>query len=475
MSAADAPERHPLAYLLARRGMKAQAYLLRVADQHHRMGFGQMACRREKVSRWIRGDYAPSYRTQVAMAALEGIGSDAIHAHGWPGWLLLALPEDRTILSAPWTTTGTVRALEIAGGPVDRRKFLITTTLTLGAAVAQWSGAAPAGVGPVEGRRIGADVPDLFERRLADLRRLDDHMGSGEVYAAARAELGLIVTTIKNASYSERIGRRLFGAAAEASRSAGWTAYDSGQPAAAERHFACALRAAASADDTAAATNTLSFWAIQHYSTGNPRGAADLISAALNQAPRIGSARMTAMLHARACRAHARAGDARAAGRSANAALAAYTNAGPVEDDPACVYWFDLGETLKLLGTSALNLGDPRQALAHFGDAFDAHASEAYDGAAFPRSHALHLARIADAHLALGDFDAAAATAGDAVTSMGGVASARGTQTLDDLRMKLGRHRNVPAVADFLNVTRHEGISGGQLPDAGDNVLHQHS
>lgn len=453
IAAADAVERHPLAYLLAQRGVKAQAYLLRVSEQHKRMGYGQMAYRREKVSRWIRGDYAPNYHTQLAMAALEGIGAEAIHAHGWPGWLLLAVPEDHTVLAAPFTTAGTVHALEITGGPVDRRKFLITTTLTLGTAVAQWSGAAPAGAAPTGGHRIDAGVPDLFERRLGDLRRLDDHMGSGEVYGAARTELRLITSTLKDASYSETVGRRLFGAAAEASRCAGWTAYDSGRTAAAERHYASALRAAASAGDLVTGTNTLSFWAIAHYSTGDPRGAVDLIETALTQAPRIGSARMTAMLHARACRAHARAGDTRAADRSANAALDAYAHAGPVQDDPPCVYWFDLGETHKLLGTSALDLGDPKRALAHFQDAFHAHTSEAYDGTAYPRSQSLHLARIAQAHLAMGDVDAAVATARDAVTRMGGVTSARGTNTLDDLRTQLARRRGVPAVADFLNDT----------------------
>ncbi|MFI5774516.1 hypothetical protein ACIA74_39740 [Streptomyces sp. NPDC051658] len=143
----DAAERHPLAYLLAVRGTKAEAYLLRVAEQHQRMGYGQMAYRKEKASRWIAGVYAPSYHTQLAMAALEGIGPEAIHAHGWPGWLLLALP-DHTLFTLPWTTTGTVHALEITGGPVDRRKFLITTSVTLGATVAQWSAAAPAGAAP---------------------------------------------------------------------------------------------------------------------------------------------------------------------------------------------------------------------------------------------------------------------------------------------------------------------------------------
>ncbi|WP_331759866.1 transcriptional regulator (plasmid) [Streptomyces sp. NBC_01525] len=453
----DAAERHPLAYLLAVRGQKAEAYLLRVAEQHQRMGYGQMAYRREKVSRWIRGDYAPSYRTQLAMATLEGIPPEAIHANGWPGWLLVALP-DHTLFALPWTSTGTVHALEITGGPVDRRQFLITTSVTLGATVAQWSAASPAGTAPTAGRRIGADVPALFEHRLEGLRRLDDTVGSGDVYDAARAELRLITTTLKTASFGEGVERRLFGAAAEASRSAGWTAYDSGKTAAAERHYATALRAAASADDPVVAANTLSFWAIQHYSTGNPRGAVDLIEAALSQAPRTGSARMTSMLHARACRAHAHAGDTRAADRSANAALDAYEHAGPIEDDLPCVYWYNLGEAHQLLGSSALNLGNPKRALAHFLEASD--AQEAYNADAFPRGHAIYLSRLAEAHLSLGDVDAAVATAHDAVDRMGGVTSARGTNTLADLRKKLTRRRGIPAVADFLAYTSTPGPRG---------------
>ncbi|MFH0180997.1 hypothetical protein [Streptomyces cacaoi] len=205
------------------------------------------------------------------------------------------------------------------------------------------------------------------------------------------------------------------------------------------------------------AANTLAFWAIQHYSTGDPLGAVDLVEAALSQAPKTGSARMTSMLHARACRAHARAGDTRAADRSANAALNAYENAAPIDDDLPCVYWYNLGEAHQLIGSSALNLGNPKRAVVHFLEASAVHTSqEAYNGDAFPRGHAIYPARLAEAHLSLGDVDAAVATAHDAVDRMGGVTSARGTSTLEDLRKKLARRRGIPAVADFLDYTDTE-------------------
>ncbi|MFG2675537.1 hypothetical protein [Streptomyces sp. NPDC048445] len=109
------------------------------------------------------------------------------------------------------------------------------------------------------------------------------------------------------------------------------------------------------------------------------------------------------------------------------------------------------GETHRLLGSSALNLGNPRQALTHFQDVSTAHRSEgeACTGDALPRGHSIYLARLAEAHLALGDIDASHS----AVARMGGVTSPRGTSTLNDLRQKLGRRRAVPAVANFLNYT----------------------
>ncbi|SHN26705.1 hypothetical protein [Actinacidiphila paucisporea] len=129
--------------------------------------------------------------------------------------------------------------------------------------------------------------------------------------------------------------------------------------------------------------NTAAFWAILHYSHGNARGAITLLDTALTIAPRIGSERLTAMLYARACRAHARAGDTRAADRAADAALTAYDRTGPVTEDPGCVYWVNRGEIHQLLGSSSLNLHYPATALSHFQNATTAHA-EAYDGDASP-------------------------------------------------------------------------------------------
>lgn len=441
---------HPLARMLADNGWKGVEYLRRVAARHDELGYGAMPVDKKRIPRWIHKGVVPEWTAQLTMADLHGIPVQALYDHPWPDWLASAAHDDAAILDPPWSTATTIQILaSMAGGPMDRRGFLIVSAL--GAVTSQWANALPAAAGA--GRRVDASVAEFHEVRLDALRRLDDQVGSEEVYRAARAELDMITDTLTRTSHPESVGRRIYAAAAEALRICGWTAYDSGRHAAAELHYVAALRASAEAGDETVGANTLSFWAIQRYSTGDPRGAVHLIEAALEKAPAIGSPRMTAMLHARLARAHAKAADHAASDRAAGAAFDAYDRVSPGLADPDCVYWVNRGELHQLAGSSALDLGQPRRALTHFKAAPAAQTTEAYDDEAFPRGAAIYLARESEARLALGDIDGAVHTAHRAVEHLGGVTSARGTATLTDLRTRLAHHQAVPAVRDFLHST----------------------
>jgi hypothetical protein len=447
-------DEHPLRYLLHLHGWKATGYLTHLSPHYRRLGYGSLdTTQRKRVSRWLNEGVVPELPVQRAMAALHGVPQYEVTARPWPAWLALACIRDRALLDAPWTPQSTTTLLDrIAafGDTMDRRAFALATAVS--PLIAQAVTAGPAGARE-HGRRIGASTPKLFEESLAVLRRQDDQLGSGHVYTCARAQLRVIASTLAQASYAETTGRRLYAAAAEAARICGWTAYDSGRHALAEEFYITALRAAASAGDPAVTANTLAFWAILRYSTGDPGGAADLVGGALRQAPAIGSARMEAMLHSRLGRAHAKAGDLAAADRAHGAAFAAYERALDRHDEePDCVYWVTLGELHMLAGSSALNLGEPRRALAHFGQA-SASVHDRYQEDAFPRGAAIYLARDAEARVALGDLDGAVATAQRAVSHLGGVDSARGSSTLTDLRARFSAHRRVPAVRDWLEAT----------------------
>ncbi|WP_258038866.1 transcriptional regulator [Streptomyces sp. SM12] len=441
-------DEHPLRHILRVNGWSATEYLARLSPIHAQLGHGTIPLDRKRVHRWIKRGIAPSMPAQRAMARLHKIPEREITARPWPMWLALACHSDRST-TAPWTPEGTLELLDhaAAGGPVDRRGFMIGTGL---APVLAGAASATPAHAQTTGRQIGAATPALFEECLAVLRRQDDQFGSGQVHASARAQLRLITGTLRDAAYTEHTGRRLYAAAAEAARICAWTAYDSGRHALAEEFYITALRAAATADDPVVTANTLAFWSIQRYSTGDPHGAADLVTHALSLSHRIGSPRMDAMLLTRLARAHAQAGDERASHRAQDAALTEFSTAESrsPEDDPDCVYWVNLAELHMLHGSCALNLGHPKQALAQF----DA-AGEQYRGHDFPRAAVIYLARSAEAQIRLRDLDGAVATAHTAIAHIGGVQSARGSSTLKDLRERFADHSDAPVVRHFLLTT----------------------
>lgn len=363
---ATAVQTHPLTTLISRHSLTAAGYLKKVADRHEALGFGAMAHRKEKATRWTREGVTPEKTALLAIASLHGIDFADVDRYGWPGFLLLALDDDRTVLESPWTAAGTVNVLTDVGGPVDRRGFLIASTSTLAAAVAQWITAEPALAVPAGGRRVGAEAAGLFDIRLDALRHLDDTVGAGQVYDAAVLEIRLITDLLNHASYTEATGRRLFASAAEASRLAGWCSYDEGRHAAAERHFVAALRASGSAQDPTLGAVTLAFWANLRYNADDPQGALHLLDGALADRGKISSPRVIAMLHARAARAHSKAGEPTAAWRQIDAAFTAYAKADTPEADLPSMYWINHGELHQVAASSALSLGEPKRALENF-------------------------------------------------------------------------------------------------------------
>ncbi|MFI9206391.1 tol-pal system YbgF family protein [Streptomyces sp. NPDC053048] len=449
----DKPFRHPLAALRHELDLTAEEYLDRLSPVHAALGYGHLSTRREKVTRWESGIHAPETVTQYAMAAFHNVPREAVDDMGWPHWLLIAFPDDRPILDSPWTPMGTVRSVAAAarGGSVDRRGFLIASGTTLTAVTAGWTDALSTthAVAATRGRRrLTADTITRLEQRLDDLRRLDDVLGGGELRPAAAAEFQLLSALANDATYTEDVGRRLLAALAEASRMCGWLHFDAGRHAGAQSFYITALRASATAGDRATGANILAFMAIQTYSTGNPQDAVNLVRTAQEQAAGHSTPRVRAMLHARAARALSKTGDRKACARELDAARDAYAH-GTHDDDPPWSYWLDAGEIEMLSGSSALDLGDPRTALHYFEAAYK--AAYATDG--YVRDHALYLTRAAQAHLDLGDLDAACATATKALTQTDGVDSSRPSDALDGIRSQLMPHRHVRAVRQFLSLS----------------------
>ncbi|MGH3771446.1 MAG: hypothetical protein ACRDRW_08640 [Pseudonocardiaceae bacterium] len=367
--------RHPLAALRAHLGLSATKYLVLVAQRHRALGLGQMAIRREKVSRWEANLYEPERSAQLAMADLHAVPVARVLARGWPDWLLdtdaLHTRADDVVFRGPWSQAGTIAALaaDARGGSMDRRGFLIANGATLATITHGWLDELGAGsrTGWLAGRRrLTTSIVSHLDERLDHLRRLDDVLGGPELRNTALAECQLLQRLAANTTYDDAVGARLFSTISEAARICGWQHFDAGYHAVAQRFFTTSLRASATAGDPRAGAHTLSFLAIQTYSLGNPADAVHLVETAVDQTRHSVTPRTAAMLHVRLARALSKIpGGAQRCLAELGRAQDAYAR-GPHDDDPAWTYWLTDGELEMLAGSCALDLGRPGQALDHF-------------------------------------------------------------------------------------------------------------
>lgn len=352
--------------------------------------------------------------------------------------------------NVPWTQDGTLTVLTelVDGSGVDRRGFL-TAGLALSTSATNWSKA----LEPIRPARTPTALPNgpallaHMDDRLDHLRHLDDELGSGEVYKLARTELSLTVKLIKTRRYTGATLDHLHSMAAETARQVAWSAFDQDRFGIAQRFFDASLRASAEAGDPISGAYTLSFAAIQCYSTPHQASrAVSLLDTARTQVKRKGTPRMEAMLAARTARALSKTGTKKEAARQLHLARVALDK-GRCDDDPKTLYWVDYGEIEMIAGSSALELGDPAEAVRRF----EAALSASYPGdEEFPRSHAIYLARASEAHLAMHDLDGAVAKARHAAACLGLVDSARSASELKGLCEKLAPHTSYAAVRDFL-------------------------
>ena len=352
-----------------------------------------------------------------------------------------------------WDPAGTLSAVSrgLSRSDLDRRAFVIASGAALAGIAGSWKLALDH-PSPLHGngtRQVSNDLITNIEQRLGLLRHLDDELGSSQLARLARGELGLIARMLRDGSYTDTAGRRLYSLMAEAGRQAAWDYFDQGEHGTAQAYFETALRASATAGDQIAGAYALSFLAVQCYSTRQPQTAVSLLETAQDKAGRSATPLMTAMLAARSARALSKAGDRRACASKLLQAHSALDK-GPHPDDPETLYWVTRGEVEMIAGSSALDLGDPAEAIRRF----DAAIKADYRGDdQYPRSHAIYMARAAEAHLALHDLDAAAVKAAHAARCMRGVGSARSASTLASLRSKLAGHAASSAVRAFLQET----------------------
>ncbi|MFF3441792.1 hypothetical protein [Streptosporangium sp. NPDC002721] len=417
--------RHPLTYLRAQRGWT----LADVAELVQRRSGLNMATHRQKVYRWEH-QVVPELAAQLAIAEEVGVDAQTVLNLGWPSWLLTA--DGTEPLDQAWTPE---TAKQIMAGCMsadgDRRGFLLLSGNETAELAGAWA-TIPTGkiMRAGGGGTVDAEVVTWVEDAIHRLWHLDDLVGGDYCLHLAQANLQLISRLLHGGRYRSAVERRLYGAAGELLRFAGWCAFDSHRHAAAARYWHAGLRTSAAGGDTLTGAYILSLMAMQHTYAGDGRAAINLLHTARERigpgAPRT----VHAMLDAWQVRAHAVAGEARQAVEVLFRADDHWGRRDP-DDDPPWIYWMRQPSHTIEVGAGFVQLGRPDIAVRLLEDGM------AERGIDYTRDTVLGLTAIADAQLGQHDVDGALETARRAVDLVTDVESSRVVDQLNAFAQRL--------------------------------------
>ncbi|MFB7977616.1 sporulation protein [Streptomyces vinaceus] len=314
------------------------------------------------------------------------------------------------------------------------------------AAAAAPGAAPPAAVGLYDPapQRVGhSDVTKLREA-AEDARRWDSKYGGGDWRSSMVPEcLRVDAAPLLLGSYSDDVGRALFGATAELTRLAGWMAFDTGQQEAAQRYYIQALRLARAAADVPLGGYVLASMSLQATYRDFPDEGVDLAQAAVERNRGLATARTMSFFRLVEARAHAKAGDSTAAGAALRAAEGWLERAREGDPDPTWLGFYSYDRFAADAAECYRDLKLPRQVRRFTEQALSRPTEE------YVRSHGLRLVVSAVAELESGNLDAACAAGTRAVEVAGRISSARTTEYVRDLLHRLEPYGDEPRVAEL--------------------------
>ncbi|MER8043172.1 regulator [Streptomyces sp. NPDC094032] len=293
------------------------------------------------------------------------------------------------------------------------------------------------------GQRVsGGDIAAL--RSVGELFRTLDHAyGGGHARQALVRYLEHEAEPMLRGTYGENTGRRLFGAAADLTRLAGWTSYDIAAHGLAQRYFVQALRLAQAAGDRAYGSYVLITMSHQAVYLGHGREAVQLARVAQQGVGSAAPPVVQALLHSVEARGHAVLGDSRACGASLARAERALEAARPGDEVP---YWakpFDEAQLADEFGHCHRDLQQYRAAAQHAERALQLRAP------GYARSRLFCRVVLASARLALGELDQACALGAEAAQQASEMRSARAVEYVRDFERRLEPYRDAPAVRTY--------------------------
>ncbi|MFC9325986.1 MFS transporter [Kitasatospora sp. NPDC057015] len=291
---------------------------------------------------------------------------------------------------------------------------------------------APPSTADLASYRVGHSDAVKLREAAQEARRWDSKYGGGDWRSSMVPEcLRVEAAPLLLASYSDAVGRALFGATAELTRLAGWMAFDTGQHEAAQRYYIQALRLARAAADVPLGGYVLASMSLQAGYRGFAEEAVDLAQAALERNRGLATARTMSFFHLVEARAQAKARNAAACATALGAAESALERSRAGDCDPAWIDFYaydrlaaDAAECFRDLGVPAKVRQFTREALARPTEGF-------------VRSHGLRLVVSAMAEAEAGDLDAAVAAGERAVDVAGRISSQRSRDYVVEMLRRL--------------------------------------
>ncbi|MGH3912567.1 MAG: helix-turn-helix domain-containing protein [Pseudonocardiaceae bacterium] len=253
------------------------------------------------------------------------------------------------------------------------------------------------------GRRVGSSLASELEKRVIELRHLDDLMSSDDLFPVVREELSEAQEVIQSASYTEKTGRRLLTVAAELAQLAGWVASDAGRYREAQRIYLDGVAAARDATNSTLGAQLLSSLSYQMANVGNPRDAA-LLARSAEKGAVDASPVVRALLLERVAWSSAKIHDHTGTRRALDTVDDAYEGRSPGIIEPEWVYWLDRREIDVMAGRCLIELGNPSGAEPLLANAISSYAADHI------REVALYLSWLAEAYARAGIMDAAQET-----------------------------------------------------------------
>ncbi|MEV5984028.1 regulator [Streptomyces sp. NPDC052051] len=466
---AQRPPNRQLAALIAEAGF-SNAGLARRVDQLGLEHGLDLRYDKTSVTRWLRGQQprgtTPALIAEVFTRRLgrrltaQDLGLDAC-APVYAGLEFAATPEEAVdIVSGLWRKDSGSHAelrkiaFTAAGLVVPSRDWLIGRADESVARSEATASRVPAQGRPLVPRQrsqsergpgqkvTGGDIAAL--RSVAELFRALDHAyGGGHARQALVRYLEHEAEPMLRGTYGEQTGRRLFAAAADLTRLAGWTSYDIAAHGLAQRYFVQALRLAQAAGDRTYGAYVLVTMSRQAVYLGHGREAVQLARVAQQGTGTSAPPVVQALQHAVEARGHGVLGEVRSCTASLVRAERALESARPGDDVPHWAKFFDEAQLADEFAHCHRDLQQYRAAVQH------AERSLRLRAPGYARSRLFCRVVLASARLGLGELDQACQLAAEAAGQAAEMRSVRAVEYVRDFERRLEPYKDAAPVRGY--------------------------